>query len=145
MTSQLPYESTAHDSHVFSSGDKSYDVYKLIRLTAHIPSIEMETARIKDQILDECWTDTEDRKLSPHEVLSAYLQMGTWEAVEQKHPTWREHIRRTRQADYSYPVLMNKDRVIDGMHRIIHALADEAATMMVRVLDELPEEAGCER
>jgi hypothetical protein len=127
---------------MLSLGDKSYDVYKLIRLSAHITPVEMETVQLEKQILgDECWTDANENKFSPRNLLAAYWQLGTWESVEREHPAWIDHIDKTKRADYSYPVLMYRNEVIDGMHRIIHALVDNAAVIPVRVLEELPEEA----
>ncbi len=55
-------------------------------------------------------------------------------------PEWIDHINKTKNADYSYPILMLKNEVIDGMHRLIKAITDKVDTILAKVMDELPKE-----
>jgi hypothetical protein len=138
----LPFESTPGDAHTLYLSGVEYDVFKLIRLTANVRPIWMDLIELKDHLLtEECWTDTNEVRFSPQQVLNAYRKLRSWRNVLLDYPTWVEHVEKIRQAEYRYPVLMYQGEVIDGMHRILHAIADGVAAIPVRVLKELPKEA----
>ncbi len=137
----LPFESTDKDAHKLTVEGKSYDVYKLIRLTSHTEHVEMKISTLEPQILNKCWKDSCQKDFSPRDLLSAYRTLGTWEAVAGEHPTWSDHIRRINQADRRYPLLLYQGDVVDGTHRLIRALVEGVENISAKILDKLPEEA----
>ncbi len=138
----LPRASSPGHAHTLHLDGVGYDVFKLIRLTLDVEPVEMETTQLEHQLLGEnCWDDMRGEFFSPEQALEAYRRFRTWGNVALAHPTWSHHIEKIERADYRYPVLMYLGEIIDGMHRILHAITDGVAAIPVRVLDSLPEEA----
>lgn len=140
---QIPFPKKAYlDAHTLILDGKEYDVYKLIDITSHISPTHIDLEKIKDQILEEeCWNDAKKNTFSPKNLLDAYNESGSWEHLKKAHPEWMDHIRKTENADYNYPILMLDNEVIDGMHRLIKAITDNVPDIPVRIIDHLPEEA----
>lgn len=140
--SGLPLESTDENAHLLILDGKAYDVYKLIQLSSNIEPVEMAAVQLENQLLgEECWEDSEGCVFSPRSLMKAFQDLVSVEAVSEKHSTWINHINKVRDADYSFPILMFHDQVIDGMHRIIHARVDSVESLPVRILFELPKHA----
>src|SRR5690348_4030636 len=82
MNNSLPLQSTVHDAHTLSLQEGTYDVYKLIRFTAHMTPVMMKTLELESQLLaEECWSDSEKKTFSPSDLLKAYRNMRSWEKV----------------------------------------------------------------
>lgn len=47
-----------------------------------------------------------------------------------------EHIRRMFKADYSYPIIMYKNTILDGVHRVAHAAFDQVQKIPCIILPE---------
>lgn len=137
----LPFESTPGNVHTFTTGQRSYDVYKLIHLTVHIPTVDITVEELENLITCEhCWTDSAERPFSPRELLNAFEQLGSWDLVESRYPDWSDHIRKVRLAECQYPILMYRGGIIDGMHRTMRAVI-EKHQIKARRLRTLPDEA----
>lgn len=137
----LPFKSTPGDTHTTTIGGRMYDVYKLIRLTEHLPAVPVPVETVRDLVTGElCWTDTEEMFFSPRELLTAFEQLGTWELVESRYPNWSDHIKRVKEAECQFPLLMYRSEIVDGMHRATRAVI-EKTTIRVRKLIVLPAEA----
>ncbi len=138
----LPVESTPGDSHTHTSNDHRYDVYKLIELARPFESSEIPIASIGQAALeDRCWDDLNEALFSPKQFLDSYESAGSWAALETAHPEWKEHIKRVAQADLSHPILICKDEMLDGMHRLIRALSEGRTSILAKHFDALPDEA----
>jgi hypothetical protein len=136
----IPAMSTRGDAHTVTVGHGTpYDVYMLIHFASRFQPVEMSTYRLKKKMLKgNCWTDTRGKAFSPDDLIREFQRERSWEAVERKHPTWRKHIHRTKDADYNCPLLMYLDEVIDGMHRIVRAFVEAVNNLRVIILEELP-------
>ena len=90
-------------------GLMAWDVDRLIALTADFP--------VKAVPIADIW-----------QVDSVY-----WFDDGEQRPTVRnfiEHVRLTQQVDVSYPIILGADgRVMDGMHRVVRAILDDATTI----------------
>src|SRR6266481_2397070 len=75
-----------------------------------------------------------------HEQFVAY-----WRDVHapllRKHPNWDSGFTEFMQQNYSYAILIYKGIVVDGFHRIIHALLDGKELIAAQSINELPAEA----
>ncbi len=140
--SSLPIESTSGDSHTRTLNEHRYDVYKLIDLARSFGSAEISVASIdRSAFEDRCWDDTNERLFSPNELLDSYRSLGSWNAVEAVHPEWKEHTKRVEGADLAHPILIYKDEVIDGMHRLVKALSEGRPSILAKHFEALPDEA----
>ena len=54
----------------------------------------------------------------------------------QDHPS--DHLERCLTADLSYPIIVCDNRIIDGTHRVIKALAEGKTSIKARVLTKMP-------
>ncbi len=140
MDAPLPCRSTLADNHIFYIGSEAYDVYKIIRHAAPIVPIIMEASALERSIVktEVCWIDDNAGWFPSTMILNAYRRMGTWEGVLEQHPEWMGHIKSIKQADYTHPLLMYNNEIIDGNHRALHALVDKAPTVMIKILEYLP-------
>ncbi|HEX7724553.1 MAG TPA: hypothetical protein VF438_02335 [Candidatus Paceibacterota bacterium] len=104
----------------------------------------MAVVELRTKFLDgQCWTDLNDTPLSPEEFL---LQVERHRSLDglgcnPSFSSWSDHIWKVRRANYRYPLLMYRDKVIDGTHRLVHAIIDRVPTLPVRILETLPAEA----
>nr|DAN37871.1 MAG TPA: hypothetical protein [Caudoviricetes sp.] len=47
-----------------------------------------------------------------------------------------KHVKRMFKADYSYPIIMYKNTILDGVHRVAHAAFDQVQKIPCVVLSE---------
>jgi hypothetical protein len=106
-------------------GLDAWDVDRLIRLTADLPTVEVPVESIRD-------------------VDTAY-----WFSGDGGPPTVRmlvEHMRLVRDVDPSHPVILGSDgRVMDGMHRIARAILEGRSTIpaVAFQIDPEPDYRNC--
>lgn len=48
---------------------------------------------------------------------------------------YKEHMKRIKDADLSFPIIMNKGYIIDGMHRLMKSIAEGHETISAYVFD----------
>lgn len=100
------------------NGFFAWDVLRLIELSADLPVVELRLDAIAE--IDELW----------------------WFQTEDDRPTPRaigEHFQLTQQADLEFPIIVcPQGRVMDGMHRIVKALASGAETIKAVQLLQMP-------
>lgn len=101
------------------AGLLAWDVHRLIRLTAHLPRIEVPLDSIRE--LDEpFWFDG-----------------GSDEA---KCRAVADHARLIADTDLRYPIILGADgRVMDGMHRVAKAYLEGRRAVLAVRLDADPE------
>jgi len=117
------------------------DVYKLIHLLEDRPSEETSVDQLKEQIGGNCWTDNNDERLSPQDLINKVGESRDFYAVAEKHPELTEHLRRLSAVDFTYPILMHEGHIIDGMHRVAKAFIENKQTINVIKIDKIPAEA----
>ena len=138
----LPIQSTDGDAHTALVSGKKYDVYKLIHFSRETEVVTLPVERLLcGSLWEPCWSDEGGLPLAPGMLFRIYKEEGNWKVVGEKYPAYHDHIVKVLTADYSFPLLMYEDDVIDGMHRIVRALCDGMSELPVRILKELPEEA----
>ncbi len=139
----FPKESKLGNKHTFiTDGGAEYDVYKLVHLTQETQPIKIKITDIENKIfVGVWWSDNNERKFSPKDLLDEYDKIKSWKEIENAHPEWKDHIKKVLEADYTHPILMHRDYVLDGMHRLIKAITEKVDCIPVKVLDQLPEEA----
>lgn len=97
----------------------AWDVRRLIAAAADLAVFEVPLNRIRE------------------------LDQRFWYDREGDEPTCRsiaEHALLIKEADLSYPIILDPDgRVMDGMHRICKALIEERSTIRAVKLPDLPE------
>jgi hypothetical protein len=141
MEEDFPKESKFGYAHSTTIEGKEYDVYKLIEYGNNIKPIKMETIDFSPKELDEaCWNDLDGKMFSPRQLLNSFVELGSWGAVEMAHPEWADHIEKVRNADHSYPILIYKFEMIDGMHRLLKAYINKIDDIYVRVIDKLSDD-----
>lgn len=101
------------------AGLLAWDVDRLIRLTAHLPRVEVPLDAIRE--LDEpFWFDGGSDE-------------ATCRAVA-------DHARLILETDLRYPIILGADgRVMDGMHRVAKAYLEGRATVLAVRLEADPE------
>ena len=58
-----------------------------------------------------------------------------------RYPSLNHHIRQIEKADYSYPIILYKGSIIDGMHRLAKAVIENQTMIKIKNLEEIPKEA----
>lgn len=116
------------------------DVYKLIHATKDLPVEEIGIHDVKGELDSDCWTDANNKKITPRVVIDVYKTLGFEKAVE-TYPQYDSHLRQIRSADYSHPILLFQGKIIDGMHRLAKAMIDGQQTLKTRVIHEMPTNA----
>ena len=140
-TKTFPKESLFGDAHTLILGDKEYDVYKLIDYTREIVPVETRVETLKNQLsAEQTWSDSNNQTFSSKDLLTAYTELGSWEALELAHPEWTDHINKTKTADYRYPIILYKGELMDGTHRLVRAIIEKVEHIPVRNLEILPED-----
>lgn len=137
---EYPPKSTRDNFDVYELGPEHLDLYFIRHFAAEFPSQEVSLSSLMSQLGSQSWEDAEAN--SPLEVLNEYnrLSRDTSKVLEE-HLEWAERLKRIEEADYSYPILIYKNVVIDGLHRVVHAMMDEKQTISAHLLTSLPNEA----
>lgn len=119
--------------HVFSDGQRIYDVERLWQLTAELPVYHLPVDTLVWYLDEPVWGD--DKPLAPRSVINANCAAAPCGEMA-------KHAQRVRDAQLVYPILLTHpdcappspspwgDRtmlIVDGVHRLARAyLADEA-------------------
>lgn len=120
----------------FSEGH--FDIYRMRPFAEHLP-VREELTTNSSGLLESGNAFWSDRSGNPIEISDV---VNNWEQA-QNNPLWEEHITKIKNADLSYPIWVygSGNEVIDGMHRLVHAVVNCKHTIKVQRWDELPEEA----
>ncbi len=137
----IPLESIPGNTHTASHDNGEIDIYKLIHLMEQYPVTEVSIATLAPQLLDKCWRDIQGKDISPQEVIEKYTQAsGDSEKLLMMAPEFRTHIEQIHHADLSHPIIINRDNVLDGMHRLAKAVMQNKTTIQAKMIDTIPEE-----
>lgn len=101
----------------FSYKGNHYKVEDLIEFTSNLPTQELKIDKLflKNISTSKCWVKLKKGKDSDKVVVDN-SPMNMYELVE--------HFKRAMNTDYTYPVCMHNNNILDGCHRIIHAAYD---------------------
>lgn len=139
----LPRESTSQESHTAEFEGKTIDVYKLIRLAEQVEPIPIPVAQFENTKQNNYWHDSHGQWLGPQDVIDAVN--GVEDPYTLLHDEsidieLRRHIKKVLDSDYnSYPIIIIKGEVKDGMHRLTKAFIDCADSIDVKNFDNLPD------
>ncbi len=131
--------------HLTEFGGKRYDVGKLEESAEQLPTTEFplgDRAALEDTLKSKHWNTTDGESIGPSDLLDAFEQSGRdWQRVKEDHPEWSVHVDKVMGVDYQIPSLLHDGHLIDGVHRLTKALSENAQTLPVKDLDELPASA----
>jgi hypothetical protein len=140
----LPKESTMGDRHTSRHNEIEFDVYKLIHATKEAPSTSVAVEDFLKDLRYPCWTDENEEKVTPEEVVDVYRSLGLEKAIE-THSNLASHLKQIHHADYSHPIIIFESAVVDGMHRLAKARLEGQLSIKAKVLDAIPEETIIQR
>ena len=109
------------NNHSRKVGDDLYiwDVHRLIRRAKELPRMQIPLSQIAE--IDELWWYQTDSDIPTPQTLS-------------------EHMILVQKADLKYPIILcSEGRLMDGMHRVVRALAEGQATISAVKFEETPE------
>lgn len=136
----LPLESREGDRHTARHNEYELDIYKLIHLTKDLPIEEVDIKEYDESFDDLCWTDAHENRVSPRTIVEVYKNLGLVKAIA-NHPEYTKHLHQINRANYSYPILIFKSQLLDGMHRLAKAHIDGQQTIKTRRINQIPEAA----
>jgi len=140
-----PQTNESEKVHTASFGDTTYNVDRLIELSEKLPTTNFDISdesRLEDMLYSKYWHISDGSDIGPSDLLDAYTAAGNdWNAAAEAHPEWKTHIEKVQRADYSYPMLVYQDQIIDGIHRLVKALSEKAAHLPAKIIEELPDSA----
>lgn len=135
-----PIESIPGVMHTLRHNQYEVDVYKLIHLTKELPEISIRLEDYLNELDDPCWTDTDEKRITPREVVHLYKEQGLLNATD-TNPELAKHLQQIDRADYSDPILIFESKIIDGSHRFAKAYADGQTLIKAKNIIEIPEGA----
>jgi hypothetical protein len=139
----LPIESTPHESHTAEFEGEIIDVYKLISLAEQVEPISLPVSQFENTKQNNYWHDSHGGWLGPQNIIDAVTSVDdplTLIHDESIDIELRNHIQKVLDADYkSYPIIIIKGEVKDGMHRLTKAFIDGVDSIDVKNFDDLPE------
>ena len=131
--------------HLTQFGGKQYDVGQLETVAEQIPTTEFplgDRAALEDILESKYWNTSDGQSIGPSDLLAAFTESGDdWSKVKEVHPEWSVHVDKVIGVDYRLPALVHGGHLIDGIHRLTKALSENAPTLPVKILDELPSSA----
>ena len=139
----IPAHSIPGDTHSAEHKGMRIDVYRLIHLTQDVPMQEVAIPKLLHQMADFCWTDEQGR-ISPEFVVQICQEAGYEKSITQ-YPGLSEHINKIRNSDYSFPIIIYKGSIIDGMHRLAKAVIENQTSVRARLLNQIPQEVLMEQ
>ncbi len=133
------------EPHLTQYGGRQYNVDMLEAAAAQLPTTEfslIDRDPLKDTLESKYWNTTDGQSIGPSDLLTAFDRNNRdWGEVRRAHPTWSVHVDKIMGVNYRIPALVYNGHLIDGIHRLTKALAENAQTLPVKVLTELPSEA----
>ena len=101
-----------------------YDVHKLWKLSKDLPVKDVPVKNLEHFLLERRWRQPDDTK-----VIAAFNR-----------DEWHEN--KVKYANMEYPIILSPEgRVMDGMHRIMHAYRTKNKTIKAVQFTEQPKEA----
>ena len=137
----FPRESVSENRHALRHNQYEVDVYKLVHLAREMPDTTISINSYIADLNDQCWTDDNEKTISPQEVISALTDAGSVEKAIAAHPEFSSHLRKIEKTDPNYPVIIFESKIIDGMHRFVKAVFEGRTDLRAKVIAEIPNAA----
>ena len=140
-----PERNIPGDSETSSRDGLLIDVNRLIALTERHPVVRRPVSEFMHRLDVDCWSDSHERPFTPRTLIALLMEQGE-ERVRVSHPEYARHIEKIMRADYSQPLHVYGDWLINGTHRLAKlALARERGEttqdfLTVKELREIPKE-----
>ena len=99
--------------------DNTYNVDELIKITKDNKITDEPIKKFKKNLKKKMWEDSDDNEISLQDVLDNKSK-------------YRKESSRIKEVDLKYPILVYKDTVVDGNHRLSKAFDEEKETIKVR-------------
>lgn len=126
--------------------ERKVDVNRLINLTERHPVTKEPLEEHSKRIDDNCWGEESFGALTPRMVIDLIKEHG-FDGAADAHPEYAHHIHKIKDADYSYPIHVHGDWVINGAHRLAKLVLKreigetQQDFVTVKRLKKIPEEA----
>lgn len=140
----IPKESTPDSTHTTEWDDRVYDVYKLIHAAESLPAETIPVQSLERNLSNQCWFDENGKRVGPADIIRLVSQAGgsfNPEQLIKAHPELAKIVGQIVAADYSHPLLVVGDHIIDGMHRYTKAQLMQEQELRVKGFSALPESA----
>ena len=108
----------AEITQTYSHDDKDYDVDKLIEITKDCDVKEEKVSKFKKNLNEEMWSDSEDNKISLQDVLDDRSK-------------YKKESKGIKDVTFKNPILVWKNDIVDGNHRLAKAFDEEKETIDV--------------
>ena len=143
---KYPAQSTIENFDIYTLGSEEnleyVDLYYLRNYVADLQPSKVEINSLESQLREQQWDEDTPNSLYPIEIMDEYNRLhNDISRVLKEHPKWADRINRIQKADYTKPILMYKNDVVDGLHRVLHALTDGKESIQVYTFESLPPEA----
>lgn len=139
---EYPARSTREDFDVYTLDTEHLDLYYIRNHVTELVPQEVTLKSLEQQLNSQGWEEDSQTGSSPSKILNEYRRLSNdLSRVLEKHPEWADRISRIMEADYSHPILMYKGTIIDGLHRILHAILEGEESIQVHYLEALNSEA----
>ena len=132
--------------HTAGFNEMVINVYRLHELTENHPVSKVPLSEFLDQLDHECWDTESGARVTPREVADMIIAHG-YDVVKEKFPDFAKHIKKIKDADYSYPIHVHRGIVIDGSHRLSHLYVKQKLSqnpqdfITVKNIKAIPKEA----
>lgn len=140
----IPKESVPGDAHTTEWSDRVYDVYRLIHSAESLPAETVPVQSLERNLSNQCWFDENGKRVGPADIIRLVGEAGGHfdpERLIKAHPELAKIVGQIVAADYSHPLLVVGDHIIDGMHRYTRAQLMQEKELRVKVFSALPESA----
>lgn len=129
-------------THTARINEGLFDVLKLREFSEDLPIENFDVEVFRSRMFtpgNNFWTDTEGKRFDCADLLN------NWDRALDN-PFWSEHVEKIKNADLGYPVWLygEDDTIVDGAHRIAHALIKNIPEIKIQRWQELPVEAKLE-
>lgn len=134
---KYPERSTPEDMDVYTLGSEHIDLYFLRNFLFGVEPAPTPTERVEALARAQVWDD-EKSSITPALCIDEFRKLGSVEKVLAAHPDWAGRMQRILAADYTVPIIVYKEVVLDGLHRIVHATIAGAKNIPAHLLATLP-------
>src|SRR5437764_1465514 len=121
---ELPEENTIERTNILHFKDISIDLSKLAAIVQSIPTTPLSVYSCPESLNEKDWLDATGTLISCSDLIEICRAAGGLDNVPAAHPELTERVMRVREADTSFPILVYKDRILDGKHRLVKTILE---------------------
>lgn len=107
--------------HTYTDEEGEWSVDMLIEITDDNKVEELPVSTLEWNMEEKAWGN--GKEISPAEVL-------------EKPSKYKEHMERIEEAELKYPILVYKNKLIDGYHRLAKAVSQDKKNIKVKIIND---------